>query len=211
MNEIQRYAQGGLQAIHDSNFLVVEDWQALSEMRNELQDTFEKKQMWRTETEMRISVLNDLKFPTPDSKYWQAVREQDVFFRELILLSFQYRRNNVKIQQLSRDIKAMEDELERQLLEIDLEEALFNKRHMEVAASNRVRELKLWCKIKSELSPHCEDTQNVDVHQLESYSQRFARQARSLSPHTAIEARNNLVGQMETALRHLKGKRGRRR
>ena len=53
--------------------------------------------MFRTETEMRISVLNDLKHPTPGAKYWQAVREQNVFFEQMIFLSFDYRENDIEI------------------------------------------------------------------------------------------------------------------
>ena len=36
----------------------------------ELQDTWMKKQMFRTETEMRFSVLSDNKYPTKAAKYW---------------------------------------------------------------------------------------------------------------------------------------------
>ena len=65
----------------------VKDFKA---MGAELKDTWDKKQMFRTETEMRISVLNDLKHPTPAAKYWQAVREQNVFFEQMVFLSFDY-------------------------------------------------------------------------------------------------------------------------
>jgi hypothetical protein len=40
---------------------------------------FHHVQMYRTQTEMEISVLSDVHFPTPDSKYWQTVREMNVF------------------------------------------------------------------------------------------------------------------------------------
>ena len=53
--------------------LVPEDVQFLEEVKEELNDTWTKRQIFRTETEMRISVLNDVKFPTNASKYWQAV------------------------------------------------------------------------------------------------------------------------------------------
>ena len=46
----------------------------LSELKEELQDTIQKVQKYRTETEMRVSVLNDASHPTPASKYWQCVR-----------------------------------------------------------------------------------------------------------------------------------------
>ena len=55
----------------------------LQELKEELVDTHDKVQIYRTETEMRYSVLNDGRFPTKASKYWQAVREQDVFNKQL--------------------------------------------------------------------------------------------------------------------------------
>ena len=53
-----------------------EDASAVVELRDELTDNWLKKQIFRTETGMRISVLNDAKHPTKASKYWQSVREQ---------------------------------------------------------------------------------------------------------------------------------------
>jgi len=62
----------------------VKDFKALTE---ELRDTWTKKQVFRTETEMRFSVLNDMKYPTPAAKYWQCVREQNVYLENLMSLS----------------------------------------------------------------------------------------------------------------------------
>ena len=63
----------------------------------ELQDTWVKKQMFRTETEMRFSVLSDAKYGNNASKYWQSVREQNTHFENLMSLSFEYRRNDIEI------------------------------------------------------------------------------------------------------------------
>ena len=72
----------------------------------ELQDTWHKKQMFRTETEMRFSVLSDNKYPTKAAKYWQSVREQkNTHFENLVHLSFDARKNEVEIKKLQRDIK----------------------------------------------------------------------------------------------------------
>ena len=52
------------------NVLGEEDSKAVAVLRDELVDNWKKKQIFRTETEMRISVLNDAKHPTDASKYW---------------------------------------------------------------------------------------------------------------------------------------------
>ena len=94
---------------NDSLDLVLEkiDLSLVRELQSELDDTWNKKQMFRTETEMRVSVLNDIKFPTSASKYWQAIREQAVMLENLVMLSFEYRRNDVKLrrkkEKLSKD------------------------------------------------------------------------------------------------------------
>ena len=76
----------------------------LKEMVPELQDTWVKKQMFRTETEMRFSVLSDNKYGTNAAKYWQSVREQNTHFENLMHLSFDYRKNDVEIEKLEHKI-----------------------------------------------------------------------------------------------------------
>ena len=71
----------------------------LNDLKEELIDNSHKVQLYRTETEMRVAVLNDASFPTPASKYWQSVREMDVMHRELIKMSFEYRKNLIKLKQ----------------------------------------------------------------------------------------------------------------
>ena len=77
----------------------------INKIKNELNDTMSKRQMFRTETEMRFSVLNDGKHPTKASKYWQSVREQGVFIENLHTLSFEYRRNLVKLKRKQQKLE----------------------------------------------------------------------------------------------------------
>ena len=68
-----------------NNLLEPEDVSIFNGMTEELRDTWTKKQMFRTQTEMEFSVLNDAKYPTNAAKYWQCVREQNVFLENLCL------------------------------------------------------------------------------------------------------------------------------
>jgi hypothetical protein len=61
---------------HTCKILPSEDGKAFKNMVGELRDTWTKKQIFRTETEARISVLQDMKYPTKAAKYWQCVREE---------------------------------------------------------------------------------------------------------------------------------------
>ena len=66
-----------------NNLLDPNDVKEFKEMTEELRDTWTKKQVFRTETEMRMSVLQDMKYPTKAAKYWQCVREQNVFLEKM--------------------------------------------------------------------------------------------------------------------------------
>ena len=168
-----------------------------------LQDNWAKKQMWRTETEMRVSVLNDSKFPTVASKYWQAVREQSVFYENLVQLSFDYRRNKIKIEKIQRKIDNCTDDLKLQSLAVDLEEAQFRQLGMKQAADDRMREIKLWAQIMDECleaDPNF-DSENVDTHQFVSYMWRWHHQLQALGhSESSVSEVANLTGQYATAL-----------
>ena len=134
---------------HLNNILPAEDVKAFKDMVGEFRDTWTKKQIFRTETEARISVLQDMKYPTKAAKYWQCVREQNVFLENLMSLSFDYRRNDVKIKRLEKKIlEEKEDDLKQELWQIDLDEKRYGKANMELTAKDRMRELKMWSKLK---------------------------------------------------------------
>ena len=100
MNDIKKYTKLGVTKIRDVSILEADDMKSVSKLTKELQRCFEVKQMWRTETEMRYSVLNDVSFPTPASKYWQCVREQNVFWENLVQLSCDYQKQQGELELL---------------------------------------------------------------------------------------------------------------
>ena len=170
----------------------------------EIEANWRKRQKFRTETEMRISVLNDLKFQTQAAKYWQCVREQGVFYENLVTLSFEYRRNKVEQKKIQKSIAKEDDELDRELLEIDLEEKQFQQIGMEQVAKDRMREIRLWDKLMAECvkeDPEF-DSENVDTHQLLSYGLRFEGQMKNIGNASPSEMAN-LVGQYQTTIKHL--------
>lgn len=200
-NSYNQYSTESLSIIRESNFLEKGDLSELLEMKDELQDAFEKKQIWRTETEIEFSVLNDLKFPTKASKYWQSVREQSVFFENLVTLSFDYRRNLVKIARLKEKLETAENQFDKEELRIDLEEAEFAKKNMEIAAKDRFREIKIWSKKKKELNDGSFDDQNVNSHQLVSYTRYYINKIFTAQGSSSTAERINLEGQLVTCLR----------
>ena len=178
----------------------VKDFKA---MGAELKDTWIKKQMLRTETEMRISVLNDLKHPPPAAKYWQAVREQNVFFEQMVFLSFDYRENDIEIRKIEKQLSEEKDTFEKELAQIKLERNLFDKAQMELTAKDRMRELKLRSQLKDELvkqDPNF-DKQNVDVHQKESLPKRLLKTFQFFEKANDADGAKNIAAQIMTAQR----------
>jgi len=177
------------------------DAQEILQLKEELADNWNKKQIFRTETEMRVGVLNDGKFPTPAAKYWQSVREMSAHFDALMGLSFDMRRANVERLKLEKKMKEAEeagDELEIMSLQIDLDQNLYGKACMEQVAHDRVREIQTWSKIKLELDNGTFDTQEVNTHQAESLHHRLSFRASALNEHSDPTEVSNVIGQLKT-------------
>lgn len=180
------------------NILTSEDAESLLKLKNELSDTWTKKQIFRTETEMRISVLNDAHHPTNASKYWQAVREQSSHFEQLMILSFSIRRNEIKRQKLYKKYESTTDSLKKAEIQVDLDENLFTKASLEQEAKDRIRELNLWSKLKNELDDGSFDIQNVNTHQAESLQLKLYHRANTLTEHSGMADIVNTLGSLST-------------
>ena len=196
----------GKEEEHIKKFLTEQDVQAYKDLMVELRDNYEKDTMFRTEVEMRFSVLNDGKHPTRGSKYWQSVKEQKSHLMSLIELSFSYRENEIEIKKTQKKIDEEQDELERELLQIDLEKKMWYKRNMEFEGGHRMRELKSWSKIKKELDDGSFNTKNVEAHQLESYKKVYENKAKSITQGTPQSEVFNIYSQLQTVDRILKEK-----
>ena len=175
-------------------------------MVDELRDTWTKKQVFRTETEMRFSVLNDMKYPTKASKYWQCVREQNVYLENLMSLSFDYRRTEVKLKRLQQKLKDETDELKKELIQIDIDEKTYSKANMELTAKDRMREIRLWSQLKKEVDDGTFDKQDVNTHQLESYHKIMLNRKDTLTPGSSQPEVFNVLGQLQTIERVKKEK-----
>ena len=181
-----------------NNLLDPEEVKIFKGLTEELRDTWTKKQMFRTETEMQFSVLNDAKYPTKAAKYWQCVREQNVFLENLMTLSFEYRRAEVKIKRLQEKLDKEEDPLKKELLQIDIDEKTYSKASMQLVARDRMREIKLWSKFKKKFDDGSFDTKNVNTHQLNSYHLTMKNKAETLTQGSSQPEVFNVLGQLQS-------------
>ena len=180
------------------NVLDTEDVSTFKELTSELRDTWTKKQVFRTETEMRVSVLQDAKYPTKASKYWQCVREQNVFLENLMSLSFDARRNVVKLKKLKQKLETEKDPIKLELLQIDLDEKTYSVANMQLVARDRMREIKLWSTLKKEFDDGSFNTQDVNRHQLDSYAIIMKNKAETLTSGTSQPEVFNVLGQLQS-------------
>ena len=181
-----------------NNLLDPEEVKIFKGLTEELRDTWTKKQMFRTETEMQFSVLNDAKYPTKAAKYWQCVREQNVFLENLMSLSFDYRRTEVKIKRLQEKLDKEEDPLKKELLQIDIDEKVYGKASMQLVARDRMREIKLWSKFKKKFDDGSFDTKDVNTHQLHSYHLTMKNKAETLTEGSSQPEVFNVLGQLQS-------------
>jgi hypothetical protein len=180
------------------NILDPKDVSDFKNMVDELRDTWTKKQIFRTETEMRFSVLNDMKYPTKAAKYWQCVREQNVYLENLMNLSFEYRRDEVKLKKLKQKLEKEKDPLEKELIQIEIDEKTYAKANMQLTAKDRMREIRLWSKIKKENDNGTFDKQDVNKHQLESYHKIMLNRKDTLTQASTQPEVFNILGQLKS-------------
>lgn len=185
------------------NYLNDEDVKAVIGIKDELFDNWKKKQIFRTDTEMRVSVLNDAKFPTRPSKYWQSVREMSAMFDALMALTFDIRENEVNRLRLEREMKELTgkddvDELDVMELQIKIDRNVYDRITMLQVAHDRIRELQNWSRIKAELDDGSFDTQNVNTHQAESYYHYFSNRVKSLNESSAPGEIMNAIGPLQS-------------
>ena len=181
-----------------NNLLDPEDVKEFKAMTAELRDTWTKKQVFRTETEMRMSVLQDMKYPTKAAKYWQCVREQNVFLENLMSLSFDCRRSEAKVKWLEKKIDTEKDEYKLEKYKIDLDEARYGLANMQLVARDRMREIKLWSTLKKEFDDGTFNTKDVNRHQLDSYHMIMKNKAETLTSGSSQPEVFNVLGQLKS-------------
>ena len=74
---------------------------------------------------------------------------------------------------------------------------------MEKVAQDRIREIEQWSEIKEREAKQMteEQLEDVDNHQLVSYTQRWIRQAIAMGDNGSPAERQNLLGQLESGLK----------
>ncbi len=175
-----------------------DDINVVVEMKEELTKTFNTAQIFRTETEMRVSVLNDHNLPDKASKFWQCVREQDMQFNQIMQASFQLRKLDVQYQKLEHEYDGA-DYFRKLEIDIELDELKYGRANLERTAKDRIRELKLWSQLKNELDDGSFDTNDVNASQMDSLIKKLENRQKYISPNSDPNEISNIAGPLMTA------------
>lgn len=170
-----------IQIIKDSALLDGDVFSQLAPISNDLSIGFELRRRYRPRFLMETSVLNNMKFPTPDSKYWQSNVERDTHFKNLVMLSYDYREKMADIALLERERDTADDLMQVKIdVQIDRENTMLI--YMRKDASERVREILNWTEIMdglvSQLKYPIDDS---EAHLPESFAARYANELKTMS------------------------------
>jgi hypothetical protein len=113
-------------------------------------------------------------------------------------LSFDARRNEVKLKRLQEKLLKEEDPLKRELLQIDIDEKTYSVANMQLVARDRMREIKLWSVLKKEFNDGSFDDKDVNTHQLDSYHLIMKNKAETLTSGSSQPEVFNVLGQLQT-------------
>lgn len=194
------YIHTGLDKITSAGLLSDSNLKQMADISKELAEAWHTDKIWRTETEMRYSVLEDVKFPTRGMKYLQARTEQNVHFTNLMYLSCDYDEEQGMLIVAESELETLEGRKETKRTEgLILQKKAAINRHrfrlmeMDKQGHHRVREVATWEKIKKELDDGSFDTTDYDGIQAEGLPIRWANQiqAKSEAPNA-----HNIVGQL---------------
>ena len=165
-----------IQTIDESGMLATDELKALQTVEKSVEAGFNRRQRFRPRFLMETAVLNDMKFPTPDAKYWQCNVERDTHFRNLVMLSFDYREKLADIGILEEEFTTVSGpHYAKKLVQIEREKALLI--YMQKEGQERVREIMNWSDIMENLEPDLKhDPDDIEAHMPEAYAIRSGRE-----------------------------------
>ena len=197
-----------LTTIESTSILSPDRFNKLADIEDKIISGYENRIMFRAPYLMQVSVLDDVKHPTPDSKYWQANLERTVMFQNLVELSYDYREKEADIkikealydEQIARGTPLSNAKAAKTMIQI--ERIRTHLVAMRKEADERAREIIGWTEIMDNLKPHLEfSSTNQNEHMAKSYPLRFARQKALIDQVGASDMNGamNILGLCQTA------------
>jgi len=189
--------------IRSSEIIPDDTLTALASVSEDIEAGFTRRQRFRPRFLMETAVLNDMKFPTPDAKYWQCNVERDTHFRNLVMLSFDYKEKQADIGILEAECNALlcdlisadtdhqtelrEAQIAKKRVQIDRETTILV--YMKKEAGERAREIMNWTDIMAKLLPDMKHpVDDAEAYMPEAYAIRYGRETEAMKIAGALNA-----------------------
>lgn len=170
-----------IQIIEGAAMLPTSTTASIAAITEQIETGFRVRQRFRPRYLMEVSVLNNMKFPTVDSKYWQCNVERDTHFRNLVMLSFDYREKEADIAILEDEIKHTDLDARVTKLTIQIERERTTLIYMRKEAEERAREILNWTEIMDDLRPQLKHSDtDPEEHMPDAYTARFAHELNAM-------------------------------
>lgn len=209
------YSDSSMNKIKSLEIFSNEDLEILNNMSGELQRVFKVRQVFRTETEMKYSVLDDVNFPTIASKYWQSVREQHVMFQNLVNACFDYEDMVADLELLKLDYAEQEQKTQRgkikaRKLQSKIKRMEFGMADMVIVANDYVREIKSWENLKNQLREmdNTFDINDVNTDQINTLQQKWQKELEIAQTFNQDSLGKNALTGINTIKNNVLGKKG---
>lgn len=193
----------------------------LRDNQKNFEKRFRTRQIFRSKFEMEASVLMDDEHPTPDSKYWQAIKEQNVQLQELIHLFYHEAKLLADREILEAELDELEDTLARisgkaepfkvkkirafvKKKRVEIEENKFSFILNEKVAKERFREIREWEDIVQKLIPELKHgADDFGACHPERYLKRYEEKVKKI--HFLGDANKlNIMQNYESFKKHVK-------
>jgi len=209
----------GIDVLRNTELIKSEDFQFLHDHIDKYEKRFRTRSLFRSKTEMIAGVLSDSEHPTVDSKYWQAIGEQNVHLTELITLSYESKKIEADNDLLVAEIEELEEKIENYKLSnklikakksiaklkkkrIELAQSQFNMTQQQKTAQERLREVKTWEGIIEELEENLEfGNEDFEIHHPKRYLLRYQQRMENLQL-LDPEARESVITNYKSFVKH---------
>ena len=143
-----------IEAVKNIPVLKKEDINFLQKNSKHLATVIEKTHIWRTDTQ-KLSIINDVQFPTTHAKLHQSMLEQKVQFDQAMYLAKDFELKKLEAEEKQIDLSELSDSprdnIKKKKLEIELQFISYELKQMQIAMHYRMDEIKGWQKIQNDL------------------------------------------------------------
>ena len=192
------------------SFFDEEQQTKLANAQPNITKAFETVTMWRTPTLLRLSVLDDVSHPTPDSKYWQLVNEMYAHSTGLAELMFEIEEKQIDLDEVIAAITVINkkiekgekiDQFELSRLEVKKRRYEFDLVNMQKTAKARIEELNNQSSAMEELKPLLAfGVEDQNAHQLQGFAQSWTSEVCNITEHTDVDSKKNIISRWITCM-----------